>query len=191
MRIGLLGGSFDPAHAAHRGISLTAVKRLRLDAVWWLVSPGNPLKAAPQPIENRIAAAQVLAHHPRILATDIEARLGTVYTIDTIRRLRRRWPATRFVWIMGADNLGGFHRWKNWRALFRTIPIAVIDRPGYRLKAQGSRAVIAFAKYRIDEADAAALALLPPPAWTILSSRLSALSSTALRAASGAPPTSY
>ncbi len=184
MRVGLLGGSFDPAHEAHRAISLTAMKRLQLDSVWWLVSPGNPLKGTPSPMEKRIAAAQALAHHPRILATDIEARLGTVYTIDTIRGLRRRWPATRFVWIIGADNLGQIHRWKNWRALFRTIPVAVIDRPGYRLKAVGSPASTAFGKYRIDEADASALPALSPPAWAFLTTQLSALSSTELRAAS-------
>jgi nicotinate-nucleotide adenylyltransferase len=181
MRIGLLGGSFDPAHEAHRAISLTAIKRLGLDRVWWLVSPGNPLKPAPASLEERLAAAAATATHPRIVVTDIEARLGSRYTVDTTGALRRRVPGVRFVWIMGADNLARFDRWRDWRGIFRTLPIAVIDRPGYRLKALSGKAAHSFASRRLDESDAALLPFCAPPAWVYLTAPLHDLSSTAIR----------
>lgn len=183
MRIGLLGGSFNPAHAAHRQISLMAMKRLGLDQVWWLVSPGNPLKdTAKMPeLATRMGAARELAHHPRILVTGFESARGTAYTIDTLRFLKRRFPSVNFVWLMGADNLASFHRWRDWAELFRLVPIAVMDRPGFRLKARSSRAAQRFAGAQIDESDARGLATMTPPAWTLLTLPLSRLSSTVLR----------
>ena len=132
-RVGLLGGSFNPAHAGHRRISLSAARALRLDEVWWLVSPGNPLKPAAGMalLATRLASARHMARRSIIRPTAIEARLGTRYTIDTLRALRRRHRHTRFVWLMGADNLAQFHRWRDWRGIARTMPIAVIARPGY------------------------------------------------------------
>ena len=188
MRIGLLGGSFNPAHAAHRHISLAALKRLHLDQVWWLVSPSNPLKAktkAPD-LGDRVAAARAITRHPRIVVTGFEgARAkgaqGSVYTIDTVRFLKRRYPSVDFVWLMGADNLASFHRWRAWEKLFGLVPIAVLDRPGYRLKARASRAAQRFAFAALDESDAPGLAGIEPPAWTLLTLPLSSLSSTSLR----------
>jgi nicotinate-nucleotide adenylyltransferase len=182
MRIGLLGGSFDPPHDAHRAISVTALKRLGLDRVWWLVTPGNPLKDVSKlpELEMRVAAAEKMARHPKIEVTGFEGR-GSGYTIDLLKVLKRRFPGVHFVWLMGADNLTSFHRWKAWPEIFATLPIAVFDRPGYRLKAKASRAAQRFAPSYVDETDAAGLALLEPPAWTILSHRLSDLSSTVLR----------
>jgi nicotinate-nucleotide adenylyltransferase len=183
MRIGLLGGSFDPAHAAHREISLTALKRLGLDQVWWLVTQGNPLKDVSKlpGLEERVAAARRIARHPRIEVTGFDGGSGTGYTVDLLRALKRRFPNVHFVWLMGADNLVDFDRWKAWPEIFATMPIAVLDRPGFRMKARASRASQRFAPYYVDETDAARLALLLPPAWTVLSHRLSGLSSTALR----------
>jgi nicotinate-nucleotide adenylyltransferase len=183
MRIGLLGGSFNPAHDAHREISLTALKRLGLDSVWWLVTPGNPLKdvSTLPALEERVAAAREIARHPRVAVTGFDGGTGSRYTIDLLTALKRRFPAVHFVWLMGADNLAQFHRWKDWAGLFSLVPIAVLDRPGHRLKAQASPAARRFAAYYVDETDAAGLALLVPPAWTILSHKLSGLSSTALR----------
>ena len=134
MRTGLLGGSFNPAHRGHRGVTLAAIRALGLDEAWWLVSPGNPLKAgAPDmaPLAARLASARRQARRAPIRVTDIEARLGARYTIDTILALQRRYPKRRFIWLMGADNLAQFHRWRDWRRIARTIPIAVIARPGY------------------------------------------------------------
>ena len=132
-RIGLLGGSFNPAHSGHRAISLAAIDALGLDEVWWLVSPGNPLKEARDmaPLPVRLASARAMARRARIRPTDIEARLGTVFTVDTIAALRRRYANHRFIWLMGEDNLAQFHRWRDWRRLAREVPIAVIARPGY------------------------------------------------------------
>ncbi len=183
MRIGLLGGSFDPAHDAHRHISLAALKRLGLDQVWWLVSPGNPLKRAGdlKCLDERIATARAVAHHPRIVVTGLEAARGSAYSVDTLKFLKRRFPEVNFVWLMGADNLAEFHRWRDWEGLFRLVPIAVLDRPGFRLKGRASRAAQRFASGYVDETDSQGLALLAPPAWTILTLPLSTLSSTRLR----------
>jgi nicotinate-nucleotide adenylyltransferase len=181
MRIGLLGGSFNPAHAAHRHISLAALKRLGLDQVWWLVSPGNPLKTEAPDLETRIIIAREVADHPKILVTGLEAGRRSAYTIDTVRFLKRRCPSVDFVWLMGADNLASFHLWRAWEELFSLLPIAVLDRPGYRLKARASKAAQRFAHAALDETDARGLAGMEPPAWTFLTLPLSGLSSTKLR----------
>jgi nicotinate-nucleotide adenylyltransferase len=185
MRIGLFGGTFDPVHAAHRAACLIAMKRLRLDRVWWLVTPGNPLKDRNDlaPLAARIAAARALAHHPRIAVTGLEAGLRTRYTYDTIRGLTARCPGVRFVWIMGADNLQDFHRWQHWRDIASMVPIAVIDRLGPSLHAAAGLAAHALARYRVPAAQAATLADRRPPAWVYLHGLKSPLSSTALRTA--------
>jgi nicotinate-nucleotide adenylyltransferase len=141
---GLLGGSFNPAHAGHRNVSLAAIRALGLDEVWWLVSPGNPLKADAKdmaPLAARLASARAMARHARIRPSAIEARLGTRYTVDTLAHLVRLYPDRRFIWLMGADNLGQFHRWRQWRRIARTVPIAVIARPGYDRASQAVRAM--------------------------------------------------
>ncbi|GGB59248.1 nicotinate-nucleotide adenylyltransferase [Blastomonas aquatica] len=134
VRIGLMGGSFNPAHRGHRAISLFAIEALGLDEVWWLVSPGNPLKAGSSdmaPLKARLASARAMARRSRIRATAIESQLGTRYTVDTLARVRKRYPKRDFIWIMGADNLANFHQWYLWRNIARQMPIAVIARPGY------------------------------------------------------------
>jgi nicotinate-nucleotide adenylyltransferase len=143
-RIGLLGGSFNPAHRAHRRMSLAAMEALGLDEVWWLVSPGNPLKEQATdmaPFAARLASAKAIARRGRIRVSDFEARAGTRYTIDTLRLLLRRWPRHRFIWLMGEDTVAQFHQWKHWRALARMVPIAVISRPGYDDEARAARAM--------------------------------------------------
>ncbi len=184
MRIGLLGGSFNPPHAGHLLLSRTALRRIGLDAVWWLVTPGNPLKdnAGLPPLAVRIDAARTLARHPRIAVSGFEADIGTRYTYDTIRYLTRRCPAVKFVWLMGADNLAGFHRWQRWHDIAALVPLAVIDRPGTTLRATRSRAAVQLAGRRLDESDARLLPDCPPPAWVFIHGPRSPLSSTALRA---------
>lgn len=147
---GLLGGSFNPAHRGHRRVSLAAIDRLALTEVWWLVSPGNPLKSGRDmaPLPARLASARAVSRRAPIRATAIERDLGTRYTIDTLRALVRRYPRRRFVWIMGADNLAQFHRWKNWRAIARLVPIAVFARPGYEASAFGSPAMAWLRRHR-------------------------------------------
>jgi nicotinate-nucleotide adenylyltransferase len=185
MRIGLLGGSFNPPHVAHRAISLFAIKRLKLDRVWWLVTPGNPLKNTRglAPLGERVRAARALTHHPRIDVTGVEAQIGTRYTYETIAYLLRHCPGVRFVWIMGADNLRSFHRWQKWRGIAAMVPIAVIDRLGPSLYASASAAGQALGRARIPETAAKSLADRKPPAWVYLHGLKSPLSSTALRAA--------
>jgi nicotinate-nucleotide adenylyltransferase len=183
LRIGLFGGSFNPAHDGHRLVALTALRRLALDRVWLLVTPGNPLKdvSGLPPTGERAAAANMLMHHPRVIATGVEERIGTRYTLDTLRWLTRRLPRVRFVWIMGADNLAGFHRWQGWREIARLMPIAVIDRPGATLRAISGPAGRALARWRIEETDGRLLADRAPPAWIFVHGKRSNLSSTALR----------
>ena len=187
MRIGLLGGSFNPPHAAHRAISLFAIKRLQLDRVWWLVSPGNPLKHARGPHDTaaRAAAARAVAQDPRIDVSCLEAVIGTRYTVDTISYLRRRCAGARFVWIMGADNLAQFHRWENWQRIAAEVPIAVIDRPPQSFRALAAPAAQALADYRIPESKARTLAASAPPAWVFLTGLKLNLSSTVLRNSDG------
>jgi nicotinate-nucleotide adenylyltransferase len=184
MKIGLLGGSFDPPHEAHRAVSLFAMKRLGLDRVWWLVTPGNPLKDTHwlPPLARRVAAARRFAAHPRIDVTDLETAIGTRFTCDTIAWLTDRFPSVRFVWIMGADNLAQFDRWRNWRAIAARVPIAVVDRFGASLAATGAVAAQALATARIPEGAARSLPYRRPPAWVYLHGIKSPLSSTAIRA---------
>ncbi len=184
MRIGLFGGTFDPPHQAHLAASLLALKRLKLDRVWWLVTPGNPLKntSGLAPLNRRIAAARALTDHPRIDVTGLEAVINTRYTYDTILWLMSRCPGVRFVWIMGADNLRSFHRWQKWRGIAKLVPFVVIDRLGPSLYAGASPAGQAFARARIPEYSVAALPCHKPPAWTFVHGLKSPLSSTALRA---------
>jgi nicotinate-nucleotide adenylyltransferase len=184
MRIGLFGGTFDPPHRAHLGASLLALKRLGLDRVWWLVTPGNPLKdtSGLAPLEQRLAAARALASHPRIDITGVEAIINTRYTYDTLKWLIARCPGVRFVWIMGADNLRSFHRWQKWREIAKAVPIVVVDRLGPSLYAAAGPAGQALGRFRVPEEDAKSLPLRKPPAWTFLHGLKSPLSSTALRA---------
>jgi nicotinate-nucleotide adenylyltransferase len=189
-RIGLLGGSFNPAHGGHLHISRLALERLRLDALWWVVSPQNPLKpsAGMAPIEARLAAAaRVAAAHPRIRVTDIERRLGTIYAVDTLRLLKARHAEARLVWVMGADNLIQVPRWRRWRTVFRTLPIAVFTRPTYSSRALSGRAARRFAAARVRESRAGTLADMAPPAWVFLRTRPDASSATRIRAAASAP----
>jgi nicotinate-nucleotide adenylyltransferase len=183
MRIGLLGGSFNPPHVAHRAISLFAIKRLKLDRVWWLVTPGNPLKddGALHDLDQRTEAARQMADDPRIDISCLESVIGTRYTVDTITYLRRRASGLRFVWIMGADNLAQFHRWQNWRRIASEVPIAVIDRPPQSFRALAAPAAQALARYRLPENEAGRLADQHPPAWVFLTGLKLNLSSTGLR----------
>lgn len=182
MTIGLLGGSFDPAHAGHVHITRAALKRLALDRVWWLVSPGNPLKRhGPAPLAARLSAARAIMRHPRVCITDIEARMGTRFTAETLARLQARHPGVRFVWLMGADNLAQFHRWERWEEIAARVPVAVFARPGAGAALSG-KAARRLGGFRVPEAAAAGLARRPPPAWAFLQVPLCDLSSTRLRA---------
>ncbi|MCC7015768.1 MAG: nicotinate-nucleotide adenylyltransferase [Rhodospirillales bacterium] len=183
-RIGLLGGSFNPAHEGHLHISRAAISKLRLDEVWWLVSPQNPLKPlrGMAALAARVRTAREVARHARIRVTAIESELGTTHTADTLRRLIERFPGARFVWLMGADNLIQISRWRDWRAIFALVPVAVLARPTYSLPALASVAARQFASARIPETAAGALADARPPAWAFLRIRLSAASATAIRA---------
>ena len=182
-RIGLLGGSFNPAHEGHLHISRLALRRLGLDEVWWLVSPQNPLKPerGMAPLQDRLAAARVLARGHRIRVTDIEARLGTRYTVDTVAALRRRCSGARFVWLIGADILPELPRWRRWRELFRAVPIAVFARRPYSLEALSGQAARRFARYRVAERAAETLAGRKPPVWTFLRGKEHPASATVIR----------
>ena len=184
MTIGLLGGTFGPPHAGHLHISQVALRRLGLDRLWWLVTPGNPLKTNRDAgsFRKRMSDAEALASHPRIDVTGFEASLGSSYTADMLSFLTRRFPATRFIWVMGADNLAQFHHWQRWRDILKLVPVAVIDRPGCRYAARAGIAAQAFAAAYVDESDANGLYRYHPPAWTFLSAPLSELSSSELRA---------
>jgi nicotinate-nucleotide adenylyltransferase len=183
-RVGLLGGSFNPAHGGHRDISLAALGRLELDQVWWLVSPQNPLKpvAGMAPFATRIAEARRVAQHPRIVVTDLEDGLGTRYTADTLRRLTQAFPRTRFVWLMGADNLSQIAQWAEWQEIFHTVSVAVFARPTYCFTALAGRAARRFARRRLTASAAGLLARNAPPAWVFLFTRLNPISASAIRA---------
>ena len=184
--VGLLGGSFDPAHAGHAHITREALKRFGLDQVWWLVSPGNPLKKrGPAPLAKRMARAQAVMDHPRVKVTDIEAHLGTRYTAATIAALRARYAGVRFVWLMGADNLAQFHLWQDWQSIIETVPVGVLARPGQRISARLSRAAVLYARYRIPGRQSQLLGHAAAPAWCFVNVPMVDVSSTAIRDAGG------
>ncbi len=186
LRIGLFGGSFNPPHEGHRLVALTALRRLRLDRIWWLVTPGNPLKDVrelPSQADRMAASRRLIGRDPRILVTGLEASIGTRYSEETIRYLIRRCPGVQFVWLMGADNLASFHRWQKWPSIARMVPMAMIDRPGSTLRAVASPAARRYAAYRLSEQAAHCLARRQPPAWLFLHGRRSDESSTRLRQA--------
>lgn len=183
-KIGLLGGSFNPAHDGHRHISLAAFRRLGLDEVWWLVSPQNPLKPSDgmENLDIRLKQAQKVANHPRIVATDLERKLGTRYTADTLSTLVQKFKDCRFVWLMGADNLRQISQWNNWQDIFNTVPIAVFARSGYDLGALSGKAALRFKKERVAEKASRSLVKLPAPAWTFLAIRRHPESASRIRA---------
>jgi nicotinate-nucleotide adenylyltransferase len=184
--VGLYGGSFDPVHDGHLLVAERALKVLRLDWVWWLVTPGNPLKDhnPAHSLDQRIEAVRSQARHPRRKVLGIEGQLGVRYTADTVAMLTTMRPDVRFVWLMGADNLAGFHKWNAWRDIAARIPLAVIDRPGSRHASLSAPAARAMADARLDGEDASMLSHLAPPAWTFIRGPLSPLSSSAIRSAS-------
>jgi nicotinate-nucleotide adenylyltransferase len=183
LSVGLLGGSFNPAHEGHRHISLYALKMLGLDAVWWMVSPQNPMKPAAgmAPLEKRLASATAASRHPRIHVTDIERRMGTRYTVDTLTELKKMFPRTRFVWLMGTDNLLHFHRWHGWESIFGRVPVAVLDRPPRANNVRACPALERFRPFLLPQDQAQFLKTAAPPAWTILHTPLNAQSATAIR----------
>lgn len=186
--VGLLGGSFDPPHAGHLHISREALKRFGLDQLWWLVSPGNPLKArGPAPMARRIAAARALIDHPRIAVTDFEAQAGTRYTAQTLRALQNARPLVRFVWLMGADNLAQIHLWQDWQQIMQRVPVGVIARPGKRTLARTSKAARVFADARLPARMSQLLPRFDSPVWCYINVPMLAISSSALRQ-SGAWP---
>jgi len=187
LRIGVLGGSFNPAHGGHRHISLMALRVLALDEVWWLVSPQNPLKpvADMAPLADRLAGARAQAGDPRIRVSDLEARLGLRHTCDTLAALKARFGQTRFVWLMGADNLIDIARWRRWPEIFEAVPVAVFSRPTYSIRATASRAAQRFCRFRLPVGQARALADKTPPAWLLWRGRAHPASASALRAAAG------
>ncbi|MDX8351698.1 nicotinate-nucleotide adenylyltransferase [Cognatiyoonia sp. IB215182] len=181
--IGLLGGSFDPPHAGHVHITLSALKRFGLDHIWWLVSPGNPLKSVgPAPLRDRMQAARAMMRHPRVRVTDVEAHLHTRFTAETLAALRARYPGVRFVWLMGADNLAQFHRWQNWRWIIETVPVGVMARPGDRIAARLSKAARMYADARLPGRASHILGRRQAPAWSFVNLPMSYQSSTAIRA---------
>lgn len=180
--VGLFGGSFDPAHTGHVHLTREALKRFGLDHVWWLVSPGNPIKAnGPADLTARVARARALMDHPRVTVTAIEAALGTTITADTLARLRAMYPGVSFVWLMGADNLAGLHRWFRWREVMKAAPIGVLARPGSVLSAPLSPAAFLYRRQRVAAREAHLLKHMDAPAWCYLPMPLRRESSTALR----------
>jgi nicotinate-nucleotide adenylyltransferase len=181
--VGLMGGSFNPPHVGHQLAAEEALQRLGLDELWWIVTPGNPLKSrgALKPLADRMAAVRAMAADPRMRVTAFEAALGSPYTAVTLQFLKRRYPGVRFVWVMGADNLATFHRWQDWRGIAAIMPMAIVDRPGFRFKALAARAAKSLEQSRIPETKARRLAWQKPPAWVFLTNPLSHQSSTAIR----------
>lgn len=184
--VGLLGGSFDPAHEGHVHITRTAMKRFGLDRVWWLVSPANPLKKrGPAPLADRMAKARQVMRHPRVEVTDIESRLGTRYTAETIAALRAHYPAVRFVWLMGADNLAQFHRWQDWQWIMETVPVGVLARPNDRISARLSKAAHVYRSAMLRGPASRALSSGAAPRWCFVNMPMSDASSTEIRSNGG------
>jgi len=184
MAVGLFGGSFNPPHAGHALVAEIALRRLALDQLWWIVTPGNPLKSSRElaPLPERLRLSQEMARDPRIKVTAFETSHNVRYTADTLALVRARNPGVNFVWVMGADNLRDFHRWQRWRRIAMTFPIAVIDRPGATLSFLSSVVAKTFDYARVDEIDAPRLARMKAPAWTFIHGPRSSLSSSAIRA---------
>ncbi len=181
--IGLLGGSFDPPHAGHAHITREALKRFGLGTVWWLVSPGNPLKAhGPAPMARRLEAAAQVMQHPRVFITDVESQIGSRYTAQTLRALRAARPGARFVWLMGADNLAQFDEWQDWQEIMQSVPVGVLARPGMRTAARNSKAARIYAAHRLPSRQSQRLAMMQAPAWCFINVPMQAISSTQLRA---------
>jgi nicotinate-nucleotide adenylyltransferase len=185
LKVGLFGGSFNPPHDGHVLVADIAIRRLALDQLWWMVTPGNPLKSrgALAPLAERIRKSEEIVHDPRVKVTAFEKAWGETYTARVLKRVQALNPHVHFVWIMGADNLKNFHKWQNWQTIARTFPIAVIDRPGATLSFLSSIMAKTFDHARIDEDDAGRLALMKPPAWTFIHGPRSPLSSSAIRSA--------
>jgi nicotinate-nucleotide adenylyltransferase len=183
MAVGLFGGSFNPPHGGHALVAEIAIRRLKLDQLWWMVTPGNPLKDTRElaPLANRLRWSEEIASDPRIKVTALEAAFNVRYTADTLALIRDANPGVHFVWVMGADNLASFHRWQRWRELANNFPIAVIDRPGSTLAYLSSRMAQTFSHSRLDEQYAPMLARRTPPAWTFIHGPRSSLSSSAIR----------
>ncbi|MBI1200710.1 MAG: nicotinate-nucleotide adenylyltransferase [Phenylobacterium sp.] len=183
MRVGLFGGSFNPAHEGHAHVAETARRRMGLDRVIWLVSPQNPLKSSRETasLAERMAGASRFAQGPGMIVSDVETRLGSAYTIDTIRSLKARFPGVEFVWVMGADSLASFHRWKGWTQIMREVPVAVVSRPWIALRSRFSPAARRFARFRRSSMHAGSLPGATAPAWVFLRGPLNFQSSTALR----------
>lgn len=188
--VGLFGGSFNPAHDGHRHIAETALARLGLDEIWWMVSPQNPLKSGSEmmPLVERLRSASAVADHPAMRVTDIETSLGSTYTAETLNQILAMYPRHRFVWLMGADNLIQIPKWKDWSKIFNTVPIAVFARPTYSVGALSGVAANRFARRRVSEIHARTLARSETPAWTFVHCRLHAASATAIRAGMSTPP---
>ncbi|MEX1662928.1 nicotinate-nucleotide adenylyltransferase [Thioclava sp. 15-R06ZXC-3] len=183
MRIGILGGSFDPAHSGHALITREALRRFSLDQVWWMISPGNPLKrAGPAPMAQRIAQAAQVIQDPRVVITDIEARIGTRFTADTLAHLQAIYPGVRFVWLMGADNLVQFDQWDHWRDIMDRVPVGILARPGWRMRGRTARAARIYAQFELPARAAHALGDMQTPAWSFVNIPMSPLSSSAIRA---------
>lgn len=184
--VGLLGGSFDPAHEGHVHITREALRRFGLDRVWWLLSPGNPLKRhGPADMALRLARARAVMRHPRVIVTDIEARIGTRYTAQTLRALQRLYPDTRFVWLMGADNLAQFDAWQDWRDILARVPVGVLARPGQQISARASKAARIYEGARLPASAAATLGHAAPPAWCFVNVPMRDISSSRSRAEGG------
>lgn len=188
MTVGLLGGSFDPPHAGHAHITREALKRFALDRVWWLVSPGNPLKPrGPAALERRMRAARAMIRHPRVHVSDFESRAGTRYTAETLAALQAAYPQVRFVWLMGADNLVQFHRWRDWEDIMGRVPVGVLARPGERMAALNAPAARSRRRFMLKPAQSRLLALAEAPAWCFAPIPMVGVSSTTIRARGGWP----
>jgi nicotinate-nucleotide adenylyltransferase len=190
MRVGLFGGSFNPAHDGHAHVAETALSRLQLDKVIWLVSPQNPLKSRHEmaSLDDRMASARAMAKGPAMEVSDFESRAGTAWTVDTLRALKARYPGVHFVWLMGSDNLASFHRWRGWTDIMRMMPVAVVARPGSMLESRAAPAARRFAGHRVSSEEARVLSEMQAPAWTYLTAPLNLSSSTVLREARKSQP---